>query len=169
MVEQVVSSYEFQISCAGFELQVEVARDLPEVVFDRDALSQALLNLIDNALKYSAERKSITVRATYARAEGEVVIEVADHGVGIPQSEHGRIFEKFYRVGTGTVHDTRGSGLGLAIVRHIVVAHRGRVTVESTPGLGSRFRLHVPVASAGAACRERGRAGGYEVAENPHH
>ncbi|HEY9281917.1 MAG TPA: HAMP domain-containing sensor histidine kinase, partial [Pyrinomonadaceae bacterium] len=123
VVEQVVRSYEFQIARAGFELRVEVARDLPAVVLDRDALSQALLNLIDNAVKYSADGKIIAVRAGYARAAGEVVVEVEDRGVGIPPAEHERIFEKFYRVGAGAVHDTRGSGLGLAIVRHIAAAH----------------------------------------------
>ena len=169
VVEQVVSSYEFQIARAGFELRVEVERGLPEVMLDRDALSQALLNLIDNAVKYSAERKSIAVRATYARPAGEVVVEVADAGVGIPRSEQGKIFEKFYRVGAGAQHDTRGSGLGLAIVRHIAAAHRGRVTVESAPGRGSRFRIHIPAASPEAVGPERARAEGYEVAENPHH
>jgi signal transduction histidine kinase len=168
-VEQVVRSYEFQIERAGFEPRVEVGRDLPEAVFDRDALSQALLNLIDNAVKYSAERKSITVRAYEVRSEGEVVIEVADQGIGIPRPEHEKIFDKFYRVGAGAVHDTRGSGLGLAIVRHIAAAHRGRVTVESAPGRGSRFRIYLPAAPPVAAGTERGRAKGYEVAENPHH
>ena len=169
VVEEVAKSYEFQIARAGFELEVTVERELPEVWLDRDALSQALLNLIDNAVKYSAERKSIAVRAYHARAEGAVVVEVSDRGIGIPPSEQEKIFEKFYRVGEGAVHDTRGSGLGLALVRHIAAAHRGRVTVESAPGRGSRFRIHVPVAPHAAAGPGRARAGGYEVAENPHH
>ena len=169
VVEEVVKSYEFQITRAGFDLKVNVGRDLPKVWIDRDALSQALLNLIDNAVKYSAERKSIVVHAYHARAEGAVVVEVSDRGIGIPHSEQEKIFEKFYRVGAGAVHDTRGSGLGLALVRHIAAAHRGRVTVESVPGRGSRFRIHVPVAPPETAGSERAQAGGYEVAENPHH
>jgi signal transduction histidine kinase len=169
VVDQVLRSYEFQIKRAGFELQIEVGRDLPEAMFDRDALSQALLNLIDNAVKYSAGRKSITVRAYHARAEGAVVVEVADQGIGIPHSEREKIFEKFYRVGAGAVQDTRGSGLGLAIVRHIAEAHRGRVSVESLPGRGSLFRIHLPAAAPEVTSPERGRAKGYEVAENSHH
>ncbi|MCA1614556.1 MAG: HAMP domain-containing histidine kinase [Acidobacteria bacterium] len=164
VIRQVVTTYEFQLERAGFELRVEVGRDLPEAVFDRDAFSQALLNLIDNAVKYSPERKSITVRAYPSHSNGEVVIEVADEGIGIPRPEQEKIFEKFYRVAAGAVHDTRGSGLGLAIVRHIAEAHRGRVSVESAPGNGSRFRIHIPARAPAATDPERGRAKGYEVA-----
>jgi two-component system phosphate regulon sensor histidine kinase PhoR len=73
-----------------------------------------------------------------------VTIAVTDQGIGIPRQEQEKIFDKFYRVGTGLVHDVKGSGLGLAIVKHIVEAHRGKVTVESEPGQGSTFTLHLP-------------------------
>ena len=94
-------------------------------------------------MKYSDRIKHISV-AVLAR-NGGVVVEVADRGIGIPASEQKRIFEKFYRVSTGLVHETKGSGLGLALVKHIVEAHRGRVSVESAPGKGSRFTLWLPV------------------------
>ena len=72
-------------------------------------------------------------------------LEVIDHGIGIPASEQPKIFEKFYRVGDPLVHNTKGSGLGLSLVRHIVHAHHGDVTVESTPGKGSKFVISLPV------------------------
>ena len=107
------------------------------------AMKQALANLVDNAIKYSGERRRLRVSA---RAAGdEVLIEVADEGLGIPPAETQRIFEKFYRIGRSETQGRRGSGVGLALVKHIVEAHGGRVTVESRVGEGSRFTLHVPV------------------------
>ncbi|HVF57376.1 MAG TPA: HAMP domain-containing sensor histidine kinase [Pyrinomonadaceae bacterium] len=122
------------------------ASPLPPVVLDRDAVAQALMNLLDNAVKYSecSQAKEVVVRV--GQKDGFVQISVADHGVGIPREEQKKIFEKFYRVSTGLVHDVKGSGLGLSLVKHIVEAHRGRVTVESEPGQGSTFTIHLPVA-----------------------
>jgi two-component system phosphate regulon sensor histidine kinase PhoR len=79
-----------------------------------------------------------------ARQGAWVVVAVADQGIGIPRDEQGKIFDRFHRVSTGLVHDVKGSGLGLAIVRHIVEAHRGRVTVESRVGEGSTFSILLP-------------------------
>jgi signal transduction histidine kinase len=82
---------------------------------------------------------------TARRVGGEVSIEVADEGIGIAPREHERIFEKFYRIGRSETQGRRGSGVGLALVKHIVEAHGGRVTVDSRPGEGSRFTIHLPV------------------------
>jgi signal transduction histidine kinase len=79
------------------------------------------------------------------RDNGDVTISVSDHGVGIPPEEQEKIFERFHRVSTGLVHDVKGSGLGLSIVKHIVEAHRGRVTVNSEINQGSTFTIHLPV------------------------
>ena len=117
---------------------------LPHVRMDADALGQAFHNLLDNAVKYSGDSRWIGVRLE-ARG-GEIVATVEDRGIGISAEEQKKIFDRFHRVGTGLVHDVRGSGLGLAIVRHIVDAHEGRVEVESDPGRGSRFSVHLPVA-----------------------
>ncbi|HEY6401195.1 MAG TPA: HAMP domain-containing sensor histidine kinase [Blastocatellia bacterium] len=146
VVEEVLKSYEYQIASAGFDLRAEIAPKLPSVMIDRDALAQAALNLLNNAIKYSTEVKRITVRVT-AR-EGSVAIEVTDCGIGIPRAEQEKIFEKFYRVGAGLTHNTKGSGLGLTLVRHIVEAHRGWVTVESAPGKGSKFTILLPASVA---------------------
>jgi signal transduction histidine kinase len=111
---------------------------------DREAIARSLVNLVNNALKYSAKEKFLRVRLY--RSNGSVKLEVADKGIGIPRSEHSKIFEKFYRVGDPLVHNTKGSGLGLSLVRHIAQAHGGEVEVESAPGKGSKFTLSLPVA-----------------------
>jgi signal transduction histidine kinase len=147
VVQEVLESFRHPLAQQGFAVDVAVAPDLPDVPVDADALKQALANLLDNAMKYSGDRRKIRVAA---RREGDgVAIEVADEGIGIPLSERERIFEKFYRIGRSETQGRRGSGVGLALVKHIVDAHRGRVTVEGGPGEGSRFTLHLP-GSAGA-------------------
>jgi two-component system phosphate regulon sensor histidine kinase PhoR len=106
-------------------------------------VAQSLSNLLDNAVKYSNGKTDVTVAL---RRDGDwIVVAVTDQGIGIPRDEQRKIFDRFHRVSTGLVHDVKGSGLGLSIVRHIVDAHRGRVTVESRPGEGSTFSIHLPV------------------------
>jgi signal transduction histidine kinase len=114
---------------------------------DSEAIMQALLNLMDNAIKYSPQRKFI--RVDLHRRDGEGEISVEDRGVGIPPRDQARIFEMFYRVEKGLVHTVKGSGLGLSLVKHIVDAHGGRITVHSRPGEGSRFSIHLPLAREG--------------------
>jgi signal transduction histidine kinase len=145
VVHEVVESFRHPLHQQGFAVEVAVEPDLPDVPLDPEAMKQALANLVDNAMKYSGDRRRIRVSA---RREGDgVALEVADEGVGIPLSERERIFEKFYRVGRSETQGRRGSGVGLALVKHIVEAHGGRVTVDSRPGEGSRFTLHLPLRS----------------------
>jgi signal transduction histidine kinase len=142
VVQEVLESFRHPLHQQGFALEVSIAPDLPDVPLDAEALKQALANLLDNAMKYSADRRKIAVTA---RREGDgVAVEVADAGIGIPITERERIFEKFYRVGRSETQGRRGSGVGLALVKHIVKAHGGRVTVDGGPGAGSRFTLHLP-------------------------
>jgi len=143
VVHEVVDAYRFQIEQQGFELSVDLPPDLPEIEMDKEAVGQALINLVNNALKYSRDDKRIRIAA---RAEnGRVLLSVADRGIGIEKDEHKKIFEKFYRASDSLVHDTKGSGLGLSLVSHIMEAHGGSVEVESAPGAGSTFTLSLPV------------------------
>ena len=143
VVREVIETYQYPLENAGFEIATDIEADLPAVRIDRDAMSQAVLNLVNNAVKYSDEVKHIDVRV---RSRGSsVAVEVADKGIGIPGAEQEKIFEKFYRISTGLVHDRKGSGLGLALVRHIVKAHSGEIVVDSTPGKGSRFTVLIPM------------------------
>jgi signal transduction histidine kinase len=169
VVRDVVEAYRFAIEKLGFALELEVAEDLPPLELDPEALSQALINLLNNAIKYSPEHKAITV--SVRRELDRVLLSVHDRGIGIPRSEHRRIFEKFYRVETSLVHTTKGSGLGLALVQHITEAHGGHVELRSTPGEGSTFTLSLPVPAEPRAPDEpepaRGTMEPREVEERP--
>jgi signal transduction histidine kinase len=143
LLRDTLEAFAYPLEQQGFKVEVAVAPDLPEVPLDADAIGQALANLIDNAIKYAGEERVVLVDA---RREGDrLALSVSDRGLGIPPAEHGRIFEKFYRVGQSETQGRRGSGVGLALVRHIVEAHGGTVTVESAPGQGSRFTLWLPL------------------------
>jgi len=146
VVCETLKTFEVRLRQNGFNIILEGADvPLPPARIDAGAIAQSLSNLLDNAVKYSNGNKDITVSL---RREGDfVVIAVKDQGIGIPRDEQAKIFDRFHRVSTGLVHDVKGSGLGLAIVRHIVEAHRGRVTIESRPGEGSTFSIHLPIES----------------------
>ena len=147
VVEPVVHSFAVRLEHEGFELDfVPPARPLPAVAVDRDAIGQALHNLLDNAIKYSGDVRRIGV--TLGREGNEIVLAVQDHGIGIASAEQRKIFDRFHRAGSTLVHDVKGAGLGLSIVQHIVHAHRGQVTVESEPQRGSTFRIHLPVSAS---------------------
>lgn len=144
VIEDVLASYRYQIINNGFDIQTNIQPDLPPVLIDRDAMAQAISNLLDNAIKYSGEVKQLSITTETVRSN--LSIEIADHGIGIPRAEQAKIFEKFYRVGNGLVHDVKGSGLGLSLVKHIVEAHQGTISVESDIGKGSRFTILLPLA-----------------------
>jgi len=113
-----------------------------DAVFDPALIEQAVVNLLDNAIKYSKPQS--TVLLTAQRQNSGVVIRVIDHGIGIAQKHLPRLFERFYRVDKARSRNMGGTGLGLAIVKHIAQAHGGHVTVESTLGEGSCFSIHLP-------------------------
>jgi signal transduction histidine kinase len=149
VIESVLSSYRYQIVNSGFHIQTNIQAELPPVSIDRDAMAQAISNLLDNAIKYSREVKQLSI--TTERRGPHLSIEIADRGIGIPRAEHAKVFEKFYRVGNGLVHDVKGSGLGLSLVKHIIEAHKGTISVDSDVGKGSRFTILLPLARDGAA------------------
>src|SRR5256714_12633079 len=146
LVRNTLDSYRYQIEQQGFTFEENIASDLPPVRVDREAIARALVNLVNNALKYSDHEKFLGVKL-YG-ANGAVKLEVVDHGIGITRREQSKIFEKFYRTGDPLVHNTKGSGLGLSLVRHITQAHGGDIAVESTPGKGSKLTMSLPLASA---------------------
>ena len=125
----------------GITIELACAPDL-EARINPNLIQQGVVNLIDNALKYSEDRTSVSVEAM--ESDDEVLIFVRDQGCGIAADHLPRLFERFYRVDRARSRDLGGTGLGLSIVRHIVQCHHGRVTVESTPGIGSSFCIHLP-------------------------
>jgi signal transduction histidine kinase len=143
LVRNTLDSYRYQVEQQGFELEESIEPDLPLVYVDREAIARALVNLVNNALKYSNQEKFLSVKLY--KENGAVKLEVIDHGIGIERRDQTKIFEKFYRAGDPLVHNTKGSGLGLSLVRHISRAHGGDIEVESTPGRGSKFTLTLPL------------------------
>ena len=126
----------------GLRILVDLQENAPAVRGDGAQLGEVLQNLVDNALQYTPSGGQIEVKA---RANGrEVIFTVTDTGIGIPESDLERIFERFYRVDAARSREAGGTGLGLAIARHIVDAHGGRIWVESAVGQGSRFHFSVP-------------------------
>jgi len=142
LVSNTLESYRYQIEQHGFTLEEKID-PVPPIRVDREAMARSVVNLVNNALKYSQDHKYIGVNLY--RENGSVKLEVIDHGIGIPNREQEKIFEKFYRVGDPLVHNTKGSGLGLSLVRHIAHAHGGEVSVDSTPGQGSKFTIELPL------------------------
>jgi len=138
---------EYPLAQQGFHLHLAIDEGLPPLQADRDALEQAVLNLLSNAMKFSGDARDIELEL--CRREDAIVIRVTDHGIGIAPDEHSRIFEKFYRVPTAENQLIPGTGLGLALVAQIVRAHGGQVEVASAPGKGSTFCLRLPVAAGG--------------------
>jgi two-component system sensor histidine kinase SenX3 len=120
-----------------------------EVRGDEDLLVTAIRNLLENAVAYSPERTRVVV--TTRRVDDRVDISVADQGIGIPERDLERIFERFYRVDPARSRATGGTGLGLAIVKHVTAAHGGTVTVQSVEGAGSTFTLSLPLRSTHAS------------------
>jgi signal transduction histidine kinase len=149
IVEEVLEAYRFPMEQQNFTLEVEVAEDLPEAELDAEAIGQALINLVNNAIKYSRDERYIRLQV---RREGDrILISVTDRGIGVAKADQKKIFEKFYRAENSLLHETKGSGLGLALVQHIMEAHGGTVEVESTPGKGSTFTLILPLRKGSGA------------------
>jgi len=131
------------------ELRNEIPETAPLIQADPEKLSQILANLVDNAVKYSAEGGKVWIRS--AVESNQARIEVEDDGPGISARDQERIFERFYRVDKARTRGSGGAGLGLAIVKHLVELHGGRVTVDSSPGRGSKFTISFPVSTKNPA------------------
>ena len=123
-----------------------MAAELPEIVADPDAMVTAVVNLLDNAWKYSGDHKTICLSAK--GENGHVTFSVRDNGIGLTPRETKRVFKRFYQVDQRLSRSAGGCGLGLSIVNFIVAAHHGEVRVDSEPGKGSTFSIDVPVNTA---------------------
>ena len=151
VVAEALDRVRMKASARGIEL-VAACAERVLVLGDEDLLVTALRNLLDNAIAYSPDRTRVVVSVS---REGtrmrDALVSVADQGIGIPERDLERIFERFYRVDPARSRATGGTGLGLAIVKHVMAAHRGRVTVWSQEGVGSTFTLQMPVVSKSPA------------------
>jgi signal transduction histidine kinase len=143
VIERCAHMLQYPLAQRGFCLTVTVAEAVPPVTADEDALEQAVLNLLTNAMKYSGDSRDIDLRLR--RVNGEAIIDVQDRGVGIPAALTSRVIEKFYRVPSADNAGIPGTGLGLTLVEHIVAAHGGHLAIESAPGRGSTFSIHLPL------------------------
>lgn len=142
VIRRSVNSLETRAKAKGIELVVDCSSGLTPPL-NAALLEQAIGNLVDNAIKYSGENSRVTVTAK--QNGDEVIVRVEDEGPGIAKEHLSRVFERFYRVDRARSRELGGTGLGLSIVKHIALAHRGNITVDSTPGKGTVFALHLPV------------------------
>ncbi len=142
LLNKIVSPIRDRLGHEEFEIELQTDNSLQSVFLDSETIAQAVTNLIDNAVKYSGNSKTVLVKAF--RGNGHLVIAVQDFGVGIRKEELGRVFERFYRGGNALTRTVKGSGLGLTLVKRIVEAHRGTVAVKSAPGCGSTFSIRLP-------------------------
>jgi len=145
LVESCAETVGMKAEAKQLALELMVPEGLPAVRGDANRLQEVLQNLLDNAVQYTPSGGRVEVSA--ARAGDQIVITVADTGIGVPQAEQSRIFERFYRVDAARSREVGGTGLGLSIARHIVEAHGGRIWVESAVGEGSRFHFSIPAPS----------------------
>lgn len=142
LVQEVVRSAGMQVSRRNGRMELDLGAEIHHVQGDRTHLTNLLYNLLDNAIKYTEQEPRIRI-STRSNTTG-ITISVADNGIGIPASEHRKIFDRLYRVPTGDRHNVKGFGLGLSYVKSVVERHGGTVRVESQPGKGSTFHITIP-------------------------
>lgn len=143
LLTDIMTTIQDRVRHEGIEIGLAIEGPLPPLPADRTALSQAVTNLVDNAVKYSGDARKISVRA--ALDGTDITVAVQDFGIGIKKVDIPRLFERFYRAGDALTRTVKGSGLGLTLVKEIVEAHRGRIEVESEPGKGSTFTIRLPL------------------------
>ena len=143
IVGNLVGIHKNRLSESGIEVNYSVSGDIPKVLADKDAISQVLYNLLDNAYKYASIGKKIDV--ILSKENQEILNEVRDYGPGIPMEEQNKIFDRFYRIDEKKNEGIKGSGIGLTLVKKIVESHQGRIKIISKPGEGSSFRVYLPL------------------------
>jgi len=144
ILESVLSMIEPKASNKALTIEKDMPDDLSPIIADRDKLNQILLNVLDNAVKFTPESESISI-AAFDDSEGYVVVEIKDTGIGIPKDEIPRLGERFYRVDKTRSRELGGTGLGLSIVKHLMIAHNGKIEIASQLGIGTTVSLYFPV------------------------
>ena len=143
IIETVAQNFLLQMDKRGGKLEFHPEADQAVVSGDLMHLTNVISNLMENALKYTQRNPEITISTR--NENGSIIISVADNGMGISKEDQKRIFDKFYRVPTGNVHNVKGFGLGLSYVKLIVEEHGGSIKIKSEPNKGSRFDIHLPL------------------------
>lgn len=142
IVNEVLDTYSYHLNENGFSYQLRL-NGTTKLHADRQSLIEVIINLIDNAIKYSRDQKEVTI--TSQVKSDMYVLSVADHGIGIDKKDQGKVFEKFYRAEGGDIHTTKGTGLGLSLVHQIMSAHGGSISLKSKTNEGSTFTLKFPL------------------------
>ena len=143
LIQKVTDSFALLVNSSNGTLSVALNADRHQIFGDRTHLTNTLTNLIENGIKYSTESPEILVNTL--SDEKHFIVSVSDKGIGIPQTALGKIFDNFYRVPHGNIHNVKGYGLGLGYVKKIVQLHRGRIEVQSAEGKGSTFTIYLPL------------------------
>lgn len=142
LVDTISSNFEIRVTTENGKLNTELSAENPYIKGDEVHITNVIFNLLDNAMKYSKEKPQIDLLTE--NKNGWVIVQVKDNGIGIPKEHQSQIFERFYRVPTGNIHNVKGFGLGLSYVKRIVEVHNGKIKVESTLGKGTKFRIYFP-------------------------
>ncbi len=142
LIREAIKYISIQIENKQGELKLNLDAENPVIFGDKTHLVNALYNLVDNAIKYSPEKPELSI-STYNQ-EQQFILVVSDKGIGIEKEYQKKVFEKFFRVPTGDVHDVKGFGLGLSYIKKIVELHQGKIDLESTPGKGTTFTITLP-------------------------
>ena len=143
LISKVVKSFEIQVKNKNGALQLDLGASNSKFYFDSIHMSNVIYNLIDNANKYSVDAPNIRLQTK--NVENELIVSVADNGIGIPKEHQNKIFDKFYRISTGNVHDVKGFGLGLSYVKRIIENHHGKIWLESVVGSGTTISFSIPL------------------------
>lgn len=143
LAETVASNFEIRVTNESGELKTDLLAENPVIRGDEVHITNVIFNLLDNAVKYSKSKPEIELSTE--NKNGWVIVQVKDNGIGIPKEHQTQIFERFYRVPTGNIHNVKGFGLGLSYVKRIVDVHSGKIKVDSALGKGTRFRLYFPI------------------------
>ncbi len=146
VIDQAVNAMRAKIDVPGCNFTLDVVEPLPDILADRDALAMVLVNLLDNAVKYTGDEKRIDLRAR--DASGRVFFSIQDNGIGLSRTERKNVFRRFYQVDQKLSRSRGGCGLGLALVQHIVEEHGGRVDINSQLGRGTTFTVSIPIAKS---------------------